>query len=172
MSTATNMHICEGSDKPSVLTVLRNTFRVPKVFLNDKLYLEMVKFGGFRFYSPEQLFQEFKFREKHGLDLPFIDLGSIASGMGHTIVLTFDSRLKKFYFKHDGGNDDYERFAKMRFYTGLFFDGSTMVKKKPTFDATKLKKEFFIGKTDIWYTLGHFSNGSFYREVPIAGSFL
>lgn len=180
MSTTTNTHTHEGSDKPSVLNVLREKFKIPPQFLGDKLYLDRVKFGDFEFYSHDVLFQEFEFRKKYDLDLSFIDLGSMGSGMGHTIVLTYDHKLGRFYskkgrfyFKHEGGNNSYERDARTRFYTGLFYNGSSMVKEKPKFDATKLEAKFFIPTTYIWNILGCLPDlHKFYEKVSIAGSFL
>ena len=46
----------------------------------------------------------------------FFDIGLKYAGMGHIIVLSYHSNSKKFFFRHDGGANGYEREEHNNFY--------------------------------------------------------
>ena len=46
----------------------------------------------------------------------FFDFGTIYVGMGHIIVLSFSEKEKKFFFREDGGANDWERIVNYERY--------------------------------------------------------
>ena len=46
----------------------------------------------------------------------FFDIGLKYAGMGHIIVLSYHPQSKKFFFRHDGGSNGYEREEHRNFY--------------------------------------------------------
>ena len=46
----------------------------------------------------------------------FFDIGLKYAGMGHIIVLSYHTKSKKYFFRHDGGANGYEREEHYNFY--------------------------------------------------------
>ena len=59
----------------------------------------------------------------------FFDIGLKYAGMGHIIVLSYHPNSKKFFFRHDGGANGYERDAHYKFYLNF----------NPEYDLSKIE---------------------------------
>lgn len=152
-------------DKTEFLTQLKEKFQIPNQFFEQyKQYIGKTHMTGIMFFTPTKIQKTLDFYKRNDITPTFIDLGCIYAGMGNLIVLTYDMSICKFYFKYEGGSDDFDRAIRLKYYTGLTYtmyeklsDGTyhplvppIVTKMKPEFDATKLDPIYLIDPSDVW----------------------
>lgn len=54
--------------------------------------------------------------------IQWLNIGHKYLGMGHMCIMVFDPRVQKFYFRHDGGANGWERESIYNYFEGLEFN--------------------------------------------------
>lgn len=105
----------------------------------------------FTLYSPDDIKKNQIYYSKFDVIPPFIDLGQIYHGMGYYVVLSYDPRVKSFYYRLDGGGNDYDRCAREEFYFGIETDNHTYKKSvaEPKFNPHAVEKKLLINPDNI-----------------------
>lgn len=61
------------------------------------------------------------------------NIGYKYTGMGNTCILVYDPRVQKYYFRHDGGSDGWDRERVYKFFEGTDFDPRSQQYAKQVF---------------------------------------
>lgn len=133
---------------------IKDRYHIPDEFF--KIYLELkdeetdIAFGEFSVYSPREIHRHLDYYQTYGIVPDFIDVGSIYHGLGHYVVLSYDPHLDKFFFRMDGGSNEYERCDNERYYYGLVtnFDTKKKTKQIPQFDSERIPSKYWIDPSE------------------------
>ena len=82
----------------------RVSYSIGKKDLNYKCF-----FNGWEFFNVDDILN----RKDEWENLKFIDLGTNYHGMGHFIVVSIIKETGDFFFRMDGGSNDYDRILNM-----------------------------------------------------------
>ena len=89
----------------------------------------------FQLYNIEKVITNIEYSMKHYQHDKFVDIGESYMGMGHYCVLAWDRGTRKYFFRHDGGSNGFEREEKEKFFmTKLNLEDERYKDKVMTFD--------------------------------------
>ena len=120
----------EPSDIRQKIFMILKIYNAPRELYDFYEYVtprEEVVYNDFTFHSMENIVKyydivfsgqsvdEIKQNLKHAYDIGFTYIG-----MGHVCALVYDPRCNKYYFRHDGGSNDWDRTTDVEFFEYTF----------------------------------------------------
>lgn len=90
------------------------------LFCHPQKSNQMIKYKYFTFYGLNQILANIKHSKLLYEHSRFLDLGQRYHGLGHWVVLSWDKKQKKFFFRLDGGSDGWQRTSREEFYFTKF----------------------------------------------------
>lgn len=115
------------SQRREKLQVIHDRYTVPQQLRNFYSKIsedEEIVVNDFKFCTINEIFENYRDIDDVSNDemISFFRVGYSQMGMGHVCLLVYDPRVDKFYFRHDGGSNGWERESVYRYFEGPKFD--------------------------------------------------
>lgn len=115
-----------SSQQKERMQVLLDRYSVPEQLKNFYSKIsddEELAVNKFQFCTINEILENYGDVEDVSNDemISFFCVGYSQMGMGHVCLLVYDPRAEKFYFRHDGGSNGWERESVYRYFEGPKF---------------------------------------------------
>lgn len=134
--------VCDETEHRNALFKILKMYNADEYLYNYYFRIDdndIIIIGDFMLYSINSIVDAYKDfvdaeRDKEILIAQQYEIGYTDIGMGHTCVLVYDSRVRKYYFRHGGGSDGNAVSSTCAYFNSDMFDPTAPEYAKYLFD--------------------------------------